>query len=148
MTSAYSPFFEGTQVQTLTLDMLRENGDFDETSTPAEPYLKGKTLAMYYATWCPACQRFKENLIKAAEILSKHGIHVVAMDMSDANQILQSRVNKFRYKIEYFPTIIGFYNGKAYSIYKRDPNAKTEQEIVADLLSYVKNLGNNKMMKR
>jgi thioredoxin-like negative regulator of GroEL len=67
----------------------------------------------------------------------KGKVNVVAMDMANADEIIISRVNKFRYAINGYPTIIGFYNGKPYSIYQGDRS-------YGDLMAYIENIGTKK----
>lgn len=137
MTSDYSPFFEGTNVKTLTLDQMGEDGSLLNMTNFDYNLGKGKTLVMFYASWCGHCQSTKPAIIKLANILKKEkeGVNVAGMDMSMADEILISRVKKFKYPINGYPTIIGFLNGKPYSIYSGDRS-------VEDLYNYVKNIGN------
>lgn len=129
--------FNNTNVITLTLDQMNEDGSLMNTTSMADYNLaKGKTLALFYANWCPHCKVLKPTMAKLASTL-KDKVNIVAMDMADADEILISRVKKFRYPINGYPTIIGFYNGKPYSIYQGDRS-------YGDLMAYIENIGTKK----
>lgn len=135
MTSSYLPMFEGSSVIPLTLDQMNEDGSLMNTRSMADYNLnKGKVLVLFYADWCHFCQALKPTIVKLAEVGKKSGFKVAAIDMAQADEILISRVKKFRYKIQGYPTLIGFINGKPYSVYQGDRS-------LSDLTSYAENIG-------
>jgi thiol-disulfide isomerase/thioredoxin len=135
MISSYSPMFNNSSVISLTLDQMDEDGSLMNTKSMADYNLaKGKVVVLYYADWCPHCQDLKPTIVKLAEVGKKNGFQVAAIDMAQANEILISRVKKFRYKVQGYPTLIGFMNGKPYSIYQGD-------RTLGDLSAYAENIG-------
>src|SRR5579872_1146913 len=123
MTSINIPFFDGSKVKQLTLDRINEKGDL--ISPVAD-----RTVVMFYADWCGACKSTKPGYVKFANSAPK-GIDVKALDYASAYKLY---IDQWKYKITGYPTIIGFYKGKAYSIYNGDRTAE-------DLLEYAKHIG-------
>ena len=117
--------FSGTNVKEITLS------DFDDSGNL--PKYKGKTLILFYATWCGHCQHFKPVFVD----LAKNGkANYLAVNMSSPSEMTKNKMNNWKFKVQGYPTIVSFYNGQPYSIYQGDRTVK-------DLMGYLNNVGKN-----
>ncbi len=114
MTGINDPFFQGTKVDVLTIDMIDRRGAL------VNPIAE-KTIVMFYASWCGGCKQAKPYFAKFAKMVqNKKNIKVYAIDWSEASRANAHLIPNMKYTITSFPTFIGFSNGEPYSIFQED----------------------------
>lgn len=74
-------------------------------------FIPGKSIILYYATWCGYCTDFKPVYNEMAKFYKD--ITFTQVDI-DKNQEMISKNNKmlYTYKVKSFPTIVLYKNGK------------------------------------
>lgn len=79
--------------------------------------VSGKAVILYYATWCHFCVDFKPMYEEMAKFYKD--ITFLQMDI-DKNKDMIQKNNKFlyTYKVNTFPTIVLYKNGKYKSTFK------------------------------
>lgn len=85
-----------------------KSGDFDKIGN-LTGRRSGKSIVLFYATWCGHCQTLKPAFQDfAGKAKGRYFIGGVDSEEKD----LMSRVPLFSYPIKGYPTIVGFKNGK------------------------------------
>ena len=115
--------FKNTNVKELSVS------DFDDKGNL--PNYKGKVLVLFYAEWCGHCQHFKPEYIELSK--NKEG-NYFSLNMSNVDEMTRKKMKDWKFNVQGFPTIVGFFNGQPYSIYQGD---RTKE----NLMSYVNNIG-------
>ena len=75
--------FSGSNVKEVRIS------DFDDRGNL--PNHKGKSLVLFYATWCGHCQHFKPTFM---ELAKNSGVNYLAFDMSEPNEMTKNKMNK------------------------------------------------------
>lgn len=119
--------FANTNVQTLSI------ADFDDKGNIINPKYKGKSLVLFFASWCPHCVHTKPVYM---ELANNKKANYLAFDMSSPDEMTKSKMSNWKFKVQGYPTIVSFYNGQPYSTYQGD-------RTVQDLTMYVNNIGKN-----
>lgn len=119
--------FANTNVKTLSIN------DFDDKGNIINPNYKGKSLVLFFASWCGHCVNTKPVYMKLA---NNKKANYLAFDMSSPDEMTKSKMSTWKFKVQGFPTIISFYNGQPYSTYEGN-------RTVEDLTMYVGNIGRN-----
>jgi thiol-disulfide isomerase/thioredoxin len=118
--------FSGSNVKEVSVKNFDQKGNLLNTD--------GRSVILFYATWCGHCQHVKPTFIELSK--SVKNAKFMAFDMSEPTEEMRSIMSQWKFKIEGFPTIIGFYNGQPYSYYKGDRTAK-------DLMTYISGISKN-----
>ncbi len=103
--------------------------------------IKGRAVIVFYSPGCGYCVRLDPEYVKFAERARQQGILVFAVNAVDNQDPLMSRINKstWKYDVDGYPTIIGYFNGRPCSIYKSD--GTNRYRTAPDLLEYAEHLG-------
>lgn len=88
-----------------------------------------KSVVLFYWTQCGHCVHFKPDYMKLAKNV-KANFYAIEADQ------IRGKKDNWKYKIEGYPTIIGFFKGQPYSIYNGDRS-------VEDLTKYINGIGKN-----
>jgi thiol-disulfide isomerase/thioredoxin len=90
--------------------------------------------ALFYSLPHGHCVALKPTFIDLSKNVKS--ANFLAVDMSTPNESMKSKMSSWKFKVEGYPTVVSFYNGQPYSIYKGDRTAK-------DLTTYISKIGSN-----
>ena len=91
-------------------NFLKEGFECKPQEVDAHIKNKDKTLVLFYADWCGHCKTIKPVWKEAAEKANTDSKRMVMIDVGGKKPEQQELINK--YKIDGFPTILVFQNGK------------------------------------
>ena len=118
--------FSGSNVKEVFVKDFDQKGNLMNTD--------GKGVILFYASWCGHCQHVKPTFIDLSKNVKN--VKFMALNLSSPTEEMRNMMSNWKFKVEGFPTIIGFYNGQPYSYYKGDRSPK-------DLMTYVNGIGKN-----
>ena len=115
--------WSSSNVKELAIQNFDQNGYLKSTGN------NDKSVVLFYASWCGPCNNFKADYMK----LSKNG---KANFYAIESEKFKNKNESWKYKIQGFPTVVGFFKGQPYSVYNGNRS-------VEDLTNYVNGIGKN-----
>ena len=131
--------------QTNTTPLSKD--DFNQDMSLKNPSLKKRTVVIFYAPWCGHCQHFKPVYEMVAQ-MAKEGklgddVTIATVNGDDNKELLQIARESGEYKVNGFPTIVSYYDGKYFSNYApdTDPEKRKQYRTADDLIEYISGIG-------
>ena len=132
---------EQTNTTVLTKD------DFNQDMSFKNPSLKKRTVVIFYAPWCGHCNNFKPFYEEVAK-MAKEGklgddVTIATVNGDDNKELLQITRESGEYKVNGFPTVVSYSNGKYFSNYAPDsnPEKRKQYRTAEDLIDYINGIG-------
>jgi len=134
---------EQTNTTVLTKD------DFNQDMSFKNPSLKKRTVVIFKAKWCGHCIHMKDAYEEVAKMANEgklgDDVTIATVDADDSKDVLNyiRQLENSEYKVNGFPTVISYYNGKYYSTYgpDSDPEKRKKYRSVEDLIDYINGIG-------
>jgi len=116
--------------------IMLKKSDFDDNLNLKR---QGKVVILFFANWCGHCKHLKPAYQQLAD--NSSGFTVAAVDADDNGgliEMIQSMGDNAEYKVQGYPTIVSYNNGKYYSTYGANNDKFRTFE---DLMEYANGIG-------
>src|SRR6185437_2569043 len=97
-------------------------------------------ILVFYSPGCGWCQKLKPTFNQAAEANTNTDLMYAVVNASSNRQLMAGTRN-WPYKVNGYPTIVGYYNNQYVGIYSGDRSTNSLQEFGEKLLSSASKIG-------